>query len=91
MTRWLLTVFKFLLLEHDDPSRVRDFDAHAIETLGLADQLQDILVKVHVELLIQGMADDESGLKPRLGLVNALLPRLVPEVLKGHQCLGDYN
>mmetsp|Transcript_17790 Transcript_17790/g.60027 ORF Transcript_17790/g.60027 Transcript_17790/m.60027 type:complete len:645 (-) Transcript_17790:418-2352(-) len=76
---------QLLLLEQHDLGSLGDLGAHAVEALGFADQLQQLHVEIHVQLLILRVADDQRRLEAALGRVDGLHPRLVPEVLKGDE------
>eukprot|EP00968_Pinguiococcus_pyrenoidosus_P007308 scaffold486_cov254-Pinguiococcus_pyrenoidosus.AAC.1 len=81
----VVVLLELLLLEQRDLGALRYVDSHAVQALGLADELENLLVEVHVQLAVIGVADDERRLQARLGLLDALDPGLVPEVLERHQ------
>ena len=49
-TRLVVVALELLLLGQDDLRRLEGFDAHAVQALGLANQLQQLLVEVDVQL-----------------------------------------
>lgn len=42
--------------------RLSHLDAHAVEALGLSDELHDLLVEVHVQLAVVRVTDDQRRL-----------------------------
>jgi hypothetical protein len=78
----VLVHLELVLLEEHDLGALRDVDrADAAEALGLADQRQDLLVEVDVQLVVVEVADDERSLQASLGLVDLSDPLLAPQVL----------
>ena len=80
---------ELVLLQQHDARALRDGHAHAVEALGLADELQDLGVEVHVEAAVLRVPDDERRLQARLGRLDGLDPRVVPEVLVRHERARD--
>mmetsp|Transcript_23248 Transcript_23248/g.48265 ORF Transcript_23248/g.48265 Transcript_23248/m.48265 type:complete len:321 (-) Transcript_23248:1451-2413(-) len=85
----IIESLELLLLEESNLGRLRNLNSHAIKALSLADELENFMVEVDVELAIIRVANDEGSLKPRLGLVDRLDPSLVPQVLKSDECTGN--
>ena len=54
----IIVRFEFVLLEEDHLCRLGRLDTHAKEALRLADELQDLTVKVDVQLRVGRVADD---------------------------------
>mmetsp|Transcript_6230 Transcript_6230/g.12947 ORF Transcript_6230/g.12947 Transcript_6230/m.12947 type:complete len:313 (+) Transcript_6230:11590-12528(+) len=85
----VVKALELLLLEESNLRGLGDLDSHPVEALGLADKLQDLVVKVDVELVVLGVADDKGGLEAGLGLIDGLNPGLVPKVLEGYEGARD--
>ncbi len=76
--------FELLLLEQDDAGTLGNRDALPVEALGLPDQLHDVHVEVHVQLLLGLMTDDEGRLKSSFGPLDLLDPEvIVPHLIDG--------
>ena len=63
--------------------------AHTFQTLGLANELEDVLIEIDVQLIVVGMANHQRRLKASLGLIDGLDPGLVPKKLECHQSPSD--
>jgi hypothetical protein len=74
-----------VLLQQHDARALRHLLPEPVQALGLADQLQDLLVEVDVQPPVHRVAHDERGGQAGLGLVHALHPGLVPQELEGHE------
>mmetsp|Transcript_26221 Transcript_26221/g.66047 ORF Transcript_26221/g.66047 Transcript_26221/m.66047 type:complete len:412 (+) Transcript_26221:7324-8559(+) len=70
------------LLQQHHLRGLRNLDVHAREALGLADQLEDLPVEVHVQFAVVRVAHDQSGAQTGLRLLDGVHPRLVPEGLE---------
>eukprot|EP00962_Isochrysis_galbana_P033477 scaffold11206_cov117-Isochrysis_galbana.AAC.18 len=73
---------ELVLLGQDHARALRDLLAHAHQTLGLAQELQNLAVEVDVEAVGRRVPYDERRLQTRLGRLDALGPREMPERLK---------
>jgi hypothetical protein len=51
-------------VRRDRENRHTDLDAQALEALGLADELRDFLVQVHVQPPVVRVAHEEGGMQP---------------------------
>jgi len=58
----VVVVLELLFLEKDDLGRLRNINSNAGKAFGLADERQDLRVKVDVELEILEVPDEQGGL-----------------------------
>ena len=70
------------LPEHQYTSSLGDLQPQLAHVLGLSNQLQDLGVKVHKELLGVGVADQEGGLETGPDVVHRSEPATVVEDLR---------
>jgi len=74
---------ELVFLQKHDLCALRNVDSDSGEALGFTDESKDLAVKVHIELVVVGMSDYQSGLKSSLCLFYLVSPLLTPEILEG--------
>jgi hypothetical protein len=80
---------ELLFLKKNNLSTFRDLNTNTAKALGFTDESHDLTVKVHVQLVIVGMTNDESGKEASLGLLDLNNPSLAPFVLEVEEVVGD--
>eukprot|EP00967_Tisochrysis_lutea_P046109 scaffold55939_cov30-Tisochrysis_lutea.AAC.1 len=73
---------ELLFLRQDHARALGHLLPHAHKALGLPQQLKNLAVKVHVQAVCSGVADNQRGLQTRFGSLYAFGPREVPESLE---------
>ena len=61
---------ELVLLQQHHLGAVRHLHADALQALSLADQLHDLAIEVHVQLVVLRVANDERRVQPSLGGIN---------------------